>query len=211
MYYTVNGSGAPLVLLHGNGEDHSIFDKLSEKLRADFTLYAIDSRNHGKSEMTGLYSYETMAEDVYQFIKALNLGKVNLIGFSDGGIIGLILAMRHGEVLNRAALLGVNLKPGDFLEECYAYNLAEYEKTGDPLYKMMLEEPNIELDDVRGVQLPVLIVAAGDDIYKPGMFEELAAALPRGELLTMQGHNHESYIVGSDLLYPDLRTFFSRQ
>ena len=59
------GNGAPLILLHGNGEDHNIFRVLINKLVQNFTVYAIDSRNHGQSEQTDDYSYATMTEDIY--------------------------------------------------------------------------------------------------------------------------------------------------
>jgi pimeloyl-ACP methyl ester carboxylesterase len=208
IFYGKNGSGRPMILLHGNGEDHHIFDKLSEKLKDDFTLYAIDSRNHGHSEKTGDYSYMTMAKDVYAFIEALRLNDVNIIGFSDGAIIALLLAMNHGETIRKMALLGVNLKPGDFTEESYNFIKETYEETKDPLFKLMLEEPNIELDDVRNVRVPALLIAAENDIYRPETFTNLLNALPNAALKIMPGHEHDSYIIGQDLLYPDFISFF---
>lgn len=208
LYYEVKGSGAPLLLLHGNGEDHKIFDALVPKLCKDFTVYAIDSRNHGQSEKTEDYSYDTMSEDIYQLIKALNLGQVDLIGFSDGAIIGLMLAMKHGDVIGRMALLGVNLKPEDFTEDSYGYVNHMYEKTKDPLFKMMLEQPCIELSDVKHIDIPILVAAAEHDIFKPETFVNLTEALPRAELLIMSGHDHGSYVIDQDILYPDLMQFF---
>lgn len=115
--YEKSGSGEPLLLLHGNGEDHHIFDVITAKLQNDFTIYAIDSRNHGESTRTEDYSYEAMAKDIYSFIKQLGLGKVNIAGFSDGAIIALILAMKQGQYIHKMALLGVNLKPDDLLKK----------------------------------------------------------------------------------------------
>jgi len=129
LFYEKSGNGKPLILLHGNGEDHHIFDKISEKLRQDYTLYAIDSRNHGQSVKTNDYSYDTMAEDIYCFIRELDLEKVHIIGFSDGAIISLILAMKHSEILDKMALLGVNLKPDDFTDESYQFIKETYEET----------------------------------------------------------------------------------
>ncbi|MDR1019813.1 MAG: alpha/beta hydrolase [Synergistaceae bacterium] len=208
LFYEKSGSGPPLILLHGNGEDHHIFDKLSAKLERDFTLYAVDSRNHGQSEKTGDYSYDTMAEDIYGFIEALGLGRAGLIGFSDGAVISLILAMNHGGAVNKMALLGVNLKPDDFTEESYKFIKDTYEETKDPLFKLMLEEPNIEQDAVKGIDIPALVIAAENDIFKPETFTDLAAALPDATLKIMAGHGHDSYIAGQDLLYPDLLSFF---
>lgn len=208
LFYETSGSGAPLLLLHGNGEDHHIFDRLADRLASDFTVYAIDSRNHGQSEKTDAFSYDTMAEDIYLFIEAMQLGKVNLIGFSDGAIIGLLLAMKHGEALRKMALLGINLKPDDFTEESYQFVKETYEETKDPLFKLMLEQPNIDLNDVKGVTVPTLLIAAENDIYKPETFDNLLAALPDATLKIMKGHEHDSYIVGQDILYPNFVQFF---
>ncbi len=70
--YLVKGNGNPLILLHGNGEDLQIFDKLVSKLEKQFTVYAIDSRNHGGSTRTEDFTYEAMAEDIHQFIENWN-------------------------------------------------------------------------------------------------------------------------------------------
>ena len=133
--YSKSGAGEPLILLHGNGEDHHIFDKIAEKLKNKFEVYAIDSRNHGKSSMTDDYSYETMAEDIYSFINARKLGKVYVAGFSDGAIISLFLALKYPNVIKKMTLMGVNLKPGDFMKNCYEYVEREYKKTKNPLFK----------------------------------------------------------------------------
>lgn len=208
LFYRKVGMGAPLILLHGNGEDHHIFDQLIVKLAHDFTVYAIDSRNHGESMKTADYSYETMARDIYAFIQTLGLAKANVIGFSDGAIIGLILAVHHGASIGKLALLGVNLKPGDFTQESYQFLSDTYKETKDPLFKLMLEEPNIELKDVSAVENPSLIIAAENDIFKPETFVKLVEALPNAELKIMAGHEHDSYIVNRDILYPDFIRFF---
>lgn len=209
LFYNKSGKVLPLLLLHGNGEDHHIFDKVSAKLKNNFTVYAIDSRNHGESTKTSDYSYETMAGDIYSFIQQLNLGKVRIIGFSDGAIISLILSMKHPEVLERMVLLGVNLKPSDFTDESYQYIKETYEATKDPLFKLMLEQPNIELYDVKSIQVPTLVVGAENDIYRPELFTELQEALPKAELIIMQGHDHGSYIIEQDIMYDEFLCFFS--
>lgn len=209
LFYTKAGKGQPLILLHGNGENHHIFDKISAKLEQNFTIYAIDSRNHGESTKTNDYSYETMAEDIYSFIRKLNLEKVKIIGFSDGAIISLLLSMNHPDVLDRMALFGINLKPSDFTDENYQYVKETYQETKDPLFKLMLEQPNIELDDVRNIQVPTFLVGAEHDLYRPELFTKLEEALPNAELLIMNGHDHGSYIVDQDIMYDPLISFFS--
>ena len=86
LYYEKQGSGPPLVLLHGNGEDGRIFDRTAEVLAPHYTVYTIDSRCHGKSSRNVPLSYDLMAADVLAFSKALKLEKPVICGFSDGGI-----------------------------------------------------------------------------------------------------------------------------
>ena len=64
--------------------------------------------------MTDDFSYETMAEDIFSFINALEPGGVSLVGFSDGAVISLFLALKYPDIIKKMALLGVNLKPSDF-------------------------------------------------------------------------------------------------
>lgn len=206
--YIKEGNGEPLILLHGNGEDHHIFDKLIGKLKNDFTVYAIDSRNHGESSQTGNYDYEVMSEDVFQFIQKLGLKDVSIVGFSDGAIISLITEINHPSTFKRMVLLGVNLKPSDFTKESYEYLIGEYEKTKDPLIKLMLEQPNIELTEVAKVKISTFLIMAENDIYKREMLDSILEVMPYAKSKIMEGHDHGSYIIDNDILYPDLKEFF---
>lgn len=208
LFYQVSGNGTPLILLHGNGEDHHIFDKMTKKLENHCRVYSVDSRNHGESEKTDDYSYLTMSEDIYHFIKRMDADKIDLLGFSDGGIIGLMLATRHKEVINKMVLAGVNLKPEDFTEENYDSIMKDYAKTKDPLLKLMLEQPGIELDDIKHVDIPTLVVGAENDLFKPETFCNIAKALPNSRLKIMSGHRHDSYVIGQDILFPYIKEFF---
>ena len=111
LYYEKTGQGRPVILLHGNGETHEIFDKLVPELSKDYTVYAIDSRGHGKSTKVKTLDYDIMAEDIAEFIRILKLEKPMLYGFSDGGILGLILAYRYPDLLSKLIISGANLHP----------------------------------------------------------------------------------------------------
>lgn len=208
--YLKKGTGTPLLLLHGNGEDYHIFDKLIEKLSEDFTVYAIDSRNHGESSKTNDFSYKTMAEDTYLFIKELDLKNVSVIGFSDGAIISLLIAKKYPNLIKKMALLGVNLSPKDLKKSVYNFIVQEYEKTKSPLFKLMMEEPNIELNELRNIKTPTLIIAGENDLFYKKTFQNLAKTLPNSQLKIIKGHDHGSYIIDQDLLYPDFSLFFNK-
>ena len=211
LFYNKTGAGRPMLLLHGNGEDHHIFDMLAAKLAQGFTLYAVDSRNHGQSQATENYDYDTMADDMLALIEKLSLGPVLITGFSDGAIIALLMAMKRPDSVAKMALLGPNLSPADFTEESLTFIRTTWEETGDPLFKMMLEQPNIPLEAMKAVRIPALVVGGEGDIFKPETFADLAGALPKGSLAIMAGHTHDSYITGQDLLYPDLAAFFGAE
>lgn len=205
--YLVKGNGNPLILLHGNGEDLKIFDKLVSKLEKQFTVYAIDSRNHGGSTRTEDFTYETMAEDIHQFIEKLELKHVSVIGFSDGAIISLLLTLKYPQTFDRMVLLGVNLKPTNFKLNIYNSIAEEYEKTQDPLFKMMLEQPNIELDDLKEINTPTLVIGAEDDLYYEDSFQKIVNTMPNAVLKIIKGHDHGSYVVNNDVLYPYVAEF----
>lgn len=207
IHYTKQGSGKPLILLHGNGEDHHIFDELATKLKDHFTIYAIDSRNHGKSSPTDDYSYETMASDIIALKEALGLEKPSILGFSDGAIIALIIAMQDDLFFEKMILLGVNLKPSDFTDESMAYLQEEYKTSQDPLIKLMLEEPNIELSDLANISSPTLLIAAENDIFKAELYHQIEKTIPDATLRIMEGHDHGSYIINEDILYSDIVNF----
>ena len=95
LYVEIRGEGTPLVALHGNGEDHSTFDVLGDALQETFTLYAFDTRGHGKSTMVEEYHYADMAEDIAQALMELFAEPVDVIGFSDGGVIAAGAAHDH--------------------------------------------------------------------------------------------------------------------
>ena len=207
IFYTQQGSGLPLIFLHGNGEDHHIFDPLIKKLSHQFTCYALDSRNHGQSQMTDQFHYQTMTDDLLAFIHELKLSPVNIIGFSDGSIVTMLLAMQHPELVDKAILLGPNLKPSDFTDACTRYVERLYKNDPNPLYKMMLDEPNIEAEDLQKIQAKTLIIGGENDLYKAGTFEKIHENIQKSNLLILENHDHSSYIFQNDMLYPEIIQF----
>ena len=208
IFYKKTGTGHPMVLIHGIGQDHSVFDTLTEKLKAHYTVYAMDCRNHGQSDNAEDYSYDAMAGDAYALIKELDLGKVYLVGFSDGAVIALHVALKHLDVLEKVAFLGLNLKPTDLREKSFEYFRRSYEETGNPNYKQILILPQIEQEELAAITIPTLLMEAERDIFRDGLFEELSRAFPNVRAKRMLGHKHETYLVHNDLLYPDFLEFF---
>ena len=201
LHYAVAGEGDPVVLIHGNGEDHGIFGVETEQLAAaGYRVYAPDSRGHGANDPLPEYHYADMAEDVYGFIKALNLGRPALYGHSDGGIIGLMLEIAHPGTLGALAVSGTNLSPEglipSFIEEYTAINEAH----PDPLITLMLNEPRIDPEELKKIRIPVLVTAGENDLILRSETEKIAAALPDSETVIVKGADHGSYIVDSEIM-----------
>ena len=207
LHYNEFGKGHPIILLHGNGEDNTIFDKLIDKLSAHYKVYAIDSRNHGQSEKTDDYSYDTMAEDINAFINTLSLENPYILGFSDGAIIALLLSLKYPKAVSKMAWLGINLQPSDFIPEIYKELEEAFASNNDPLLQLMLTEPNITLDSLSAIDCPTLVVFAEHDLFRRELYSEIVTVMPQATLLEMKEHEHDSYIVGSDVLYDDLVKF----
>ena len=108
LYYETLGQGKPLLMVHGNSEDHTIFDKAAEVLKDHFEVYLIDSRDHGLSSRVDELHYEDMADDIVKLMEQLDLKDVTYYGFSDGGILGLLAGMKTDRI-SRMILSGSNI------------------------------------------------------------------------------------------------------
>lgn len=200
LLYEKTGEGSPVILLHGNGESHEIFDKLVPGLANSHTVYAIDSRGQGGSATPKSYHYADMAQDVVNFITSLEIKKPILCGYSDGGIVALIVAMEHSELLSSIVVCGANLSPAGLTGKARREIKSAYKKTGNPLVGMMLEEPNISPESLSKITVPAIVCAGSKDIIKPKETQAIAVHIPNAKLHIFEGETHGSYVVGSDKL-----------
>ncbi len=207
LFYEKSGEGAPILLLHGNGEDHTIFDAVIPLLEQTHTVYAIDSRGHGESNPTQDFHYADMADDIAQLIEALEIESPIVYGFSDGGIIGLLLAIHYPGLISKLIISGANLNPHGIKPLSLLKIRRHYQKTNSPLDKMMLEEPEITPSDLSKIQIPVLVLAGSKDMIKASHTKLIAQNLPNARLQIAQGEDHGSYVIHSNKLYTYLKEF----
>ena len=207
LYYEKYGTGKPIVLIHGNQESHEIFDKLIEKLKSNYEVFAIDSRCHGKSENPKEISYNLMSDDIIQFIKELNIEKPILYGFSDGGIIGLLVAIKEPELLSNLIISGANISPDVFTTFDLLLTKLFYFFTRSKYIKMMLDEPNIPIEDLQKITVPVHILAGEKDVIKLEHTKLIADNIKNSTLEIIKNENHGSYIVHSEKLYEIIKKY----
>ena len=193
LLYEVAGDGKPVLLIHGNGGSHEALETTAGQLvRKGYKVYAVDSRGHGANEPLKEYHYADMAEDMYQFCRKLGISKPAVYGWSDGGIVALMLEIMHPGTVQLMAISGANVQPEGVVnfEEFSKNILAE----GNPMAMMMVYEPNITDTQLRGVNVPVLVCAGSDDLIIAKHTRYMAEMLPKSELKIVEGEDHGSYI-----------------
>lgn len=207
IHYEVYGEGQPIILLHGNSENLNIFDKLVEQLKNEYKVYAIDSRCHGESDDPEEISYDLMAQDVIEFIKTLNLNKSILYGFSDGGIIGILVAIKEPDILSKAIVSGANVTPDALSKMFMIITKIMGFFTKNKLFKMMQNEPNITCEELQSIKIPVHVLAGEKDVIKEEHTKMIAENIPNSTLEIIAGENHGSYIIHSEKLYDILKKY----
>ncbi len=195
--YIKEGCGKPLILLHGNGEDKSIFMTAIELLKNHFTVYALDTRGHGKSTPIVSLHYMDFASDVAAFIEKLKLEKPIVYGFSDGGITALLLAIHYDIPLEKIIVSGANSNPLGLKDSVLKEMEDEYHNYKSPLLKLMLTEPNITKEELQSIKVPTVITMGENDCIKQSDADFIFANIKESKLYVLPGEDHSSYIAYS--------------
>ena len=192
--YEVIGSGDPLIMVHGNSEDHTIFTEAAEVLKDHYTCYLVDTRSHGKSGKVKPLHYKDMAQDYVEFIKALELQNVTFFGFSDGGILGLLVAMEGG-LIDTLIVSGANTYPGAVEDKTAKIMKIIYFVTRSDKFRLMLTEPDIRAEDLQKIQCKTFVLAGSKDAVKRENTDFIAANIPNATQRILEGETHTSHIV----------------
>lgn len=211
LFYVMRGpvDGKPVVLLHGNGGSHkSLRTQAMELAKAGYRVYSPDSRGQGANPVLDEYHYADMAEDTFCFIEELGLDKPAVYGWSDGGILALMLEMSHPGTCSLLAISGANLYPdcGPDFEEFKLWILRD----GSPLAMMMLKEPDIKPEELSAIKCPVLVTAGSKDLISVEHTTLIADSLPDSELVIFDGETHSSFIKKSPKVGRRMLQFFKK-
>lgn len=196
------GSGEPLILLHGNGEDHTIFDNVAKHFAKQYHVIAIDTRGHGKSplgdEPFSLYQF---AEDLNEFMNEQKIEKANILGFSDGGNIALIFASEYPEKVIKLIANGANTKPSGIKPLVHLAMLFRYMlysvaaafsgkfELKKALYYIMLHEPHITKEELEQITAPTLVLVGTEDLIRESESKYIKKSIPNSEIVFILG-NH---------------------
>ena len=198
--YTEAGSGTPLILLHGNGEDGTYFAPHIAALARHFRVIALDTRGHGKSPRgSAPFTIGQFARDLRDFMDAQGIERASLLGFSDGGNIALTFALEHPKRVDRLILNGANLDPSGVKRSVQipivlGYGLTAVLARFSPeaarraeLLRLMVREPHIRPSELGRITAPTLVIAGTHDMIREKHTRLIARSLPNALLEIIPG------------------------
>ena len=192
-----------LVLLHGNGEDLHIFDPQINYLSKFCRIIAVDTRGHGQSTRgTAPLTFHTFASDLLTVLDALQVDNAHIIGFSDGAITALHIALTAPEHIRSMILLGVNYNPKGIrliprLQIRLAYiglSVASFfspkVRKRKEIWGLMVFQPNLTKEEIARITVPALVVTGENDMASQRQNDEIHRLITGSKRLVIPGGNH---------------------
>jgi len=213
MYYEVHGEGSPLLLLHGGTGSIESFPTKYPFFATQFRVIAMEQMGHGRTAdlVDRPFHYHDMAEDTVELMRQLGIESASIVGFSDGGIIGLDMAIHHPECVTKLAVTGAQTRNDGYTAE----NL-EWIRTVNPdalpvsdayarlspdgvdhwpnvlgrLQRMWAMEPGFSREEVQSIKAPTLIIVGDGDIVTPEHAVEMFRTIPGAQLCVVPHAGH---------------------
>ena len=231
LHYVSVGQGPAVVMLHGGLANTSYWGNQVSALAAHHRVILVDSRGHGRSTRNAQpYGYDLMADDVVALLDTLKISRADIVGWSDGAILGLDLAMRHADRVGRVFAFAANtrtagVKPDTETNPTFAAFIAragreyaelsptptEYQAFLAQISHMWASEPNWSDADLRRISAPVLIADGDHDeaIFRAHT-EYMAATIPGAGLLILPNTSHFAFLQDPALFNAALLDFLDR-
>jgi pimeloyl-ACP methyl ester carboxylesterase len=213
-YYEVTGIGEPLVLLHGGMCTAETFDAQTRALAERYRVYVPERRGHGRTpDVPGPITYENMAADTIAFMEACGIESAHLAGWSDGAVVGLLVALQQPDLVRKLVLIGqyVNLEgareeqkelmdgfTSDIFPPAFREMYAAVSPDGPDHFDVVFDkvaplwrgDPGIALAALRHVAIPTLVLVGDDDCLTIEHAAALQRALPDSQLAVVPGTSH---------------------
>ncbi len=228
IYYETYGSGPPVLVLHGGLAALETMHYQISDLAADHLMIAPDSRGHGRStDAPGPLHYDQMADDMVALLDRLHIARADVVGWSDGGIIGLDLALRHPERVRRLVTIGANFDVaglvdphptalsgpmiatlGDFYRRI-SPTPDHWPVFYDKVTSMWAREPHFAPADLARIGAPVLVIAGEHDAIRREHTDALARAIPGARELIVAGADHTAPLTAAKPVDAAIRAFLT--
>lgn len=224
MYTETYGKGQPLLIIHGNGGSMKDFINQVPYFMQHYQVILADNRAQGRSaDNSDSLTYEQMADDYAALLDAMKIDSAFVIGWSDGGINGLLLAIRHPERVKKLAVTGANLWPDstavyqdviDLIQPGYKdvmqkTNLTDREKTSKKLLRLLVEQPNITTSQLHTIQCPTLVIGGDHDVIREEHTLLIYRNIPRAYLWILPNSGHSTPIVYKNQFNATVADFFA--
>ena len=224
MYCEIYGSGKPLLMIHGNGGSIKSFENNIPYFSKKYKVIVADSRSQGKSkDEKDSLSFEMMADDEAALLDSLHIDSAYVIGWSDGGINALLLAMRHPEKVIKLASTGANLWPDStaIIPSAWKDEYATYNSSKDKQLKTQAEkndwklflldwfQPNISLQALQGIKCPALIIGGDHDVITIEHTTLIYQNIPNAYLWIVPNSGHGTLVEHKDEFNNKVDQFFS--
>ena len=194
------GSGHPLLLLHGNNENSKYFDKQIAYFATHFHVFAVDTRGHGRSARgVAPFTLAQFAEDLGRFMDDQRIAQAHILGYSDGGNIALLFALRYPKRVTRLVLNGANLYPRGMLFPLWLATVTQYggscllsalsaKANGKrEMLALMATQPHISPASLSKMSLPTLVIVGTHDLIRRRHTLRIAKCIPNAQLCLLPG------------------------
>jgi pimeloyl-ACP methyl ester carboxylesterase len=224
LYCEIYGTGKPLLLIHGNGGSIKAFDKTIPYFSKNYKVIAVDSRSQGKSvDEKDSLSFEMMADDFAALLDALHIDSTYVIGWSDGGINALLLAIRHPEKVIKLAATGANITPDStaFVEGFWQSEKRDYdtsynktwktkqEKNAWKLFLLDWNQPNMTLQQLHIIKCPSFIICGDHDLISIEHTTLIYKNIPQAYMWVLPNSGHATLRMYPDEFNKRVDDFFS--
>ncbi|PTR01643.1 pimeloyl-ACP methyl ester carboxylesterase [Mucilaginibacter yixingensis] len=213
MYVEIYGEGTPLLLLHGNNGSIASFSENIPYFSQKYQVIAVDSRAQGKTIDHGdELSFKMMADDFAELLDLMHIEQCHVLGWSDGGICALLMAMRHPRKVISLAATGANLTTG---EEAFAPGFYDMVKRHHHLHRLIprltrkqrndwklfmldYEQPQISFDELNVIQCPAFIICGDHDVISVEHTAQIARHISNSHLWVIPDSEHATLIQHRD-------------
>ncbi len=232
LYYETAGQGPPLLLLHGGAGNGMQFEKQRDEFARSHTVIIPDCRAQGRStDRPGPLTFHDMAEDMVALLNRLGVGPVDIMGWSDGGNIGLDLAIHHPKRVSHLVTFGANFAPDGLQAADQAWNRtatadsfgtgmrdgwtalspdpAHYEAAMTKILDLWRTQPRFTAAELGRIRARTLICVGEHDVVRAEHTSELVRRIPGAETWTVPGASHSAMIERPDLVNPRVLAFLA--
>ena len=231
MYYEIHGQGRPLLLLHGGLGAIPLWPEAIACFSKDYRVIAPEQMGHGRTadDPSRVMDYHAMAEDTAELLRQLDVREVFVLGWSDGGDVGLDLAIHHPDLVKKLAVSGANFQPdlpatpaeadkpaaSDFpssvreqYERLSPDQAAHWPVLVARVRRMWQTQPNFTAAQLASITASTLVIAGDREFYSPEYTTRLWRMIPRAHLWIAADSPHELPTVRAPLFNSVVGDFF---